>query len=107
MICVPSAWDASRSETTTQIFLRAIAAVKRAFAPDGVNVWQSNRPGANQEVPHVHLHVFPRWQGDGHFAVYPGPVRDAPRVELEAIAERLRRAWDAPLPLAAQTKSGH
>ena len=72
--------------------------MKRGFAPDGVNVWQSNGPGANQEMPHVHIHVFPRWHGDRHFAIYPGPVTDAPRAEIEAIAERLRCVWDDPVP---------
>ena len=38
-------------------------AVKRAFAPDGITTWSSNGPGANQEVPHFHLHVYPRRVG--------------------------------------------
>src|SRR5947209_1800847 len=35
-------------------------AIKRAFGPDGISTWSSNERGANQEVPHFHLHVYPR-----------------------------------------------
>ena len=36
-------------------------AVRDAFHPDGVSLWQSNGRGAHQEVPHFHMHVMPRW----------------------------------------------
>jgi len=39
-------------------------AVKAVFAADGVLVWQSNEPAACQVVPHLHIHVFPRFDGD-------------------------------------------
>ena len=32
----------------------------RAFAPDGVLLYQNNGTGSGQEVPHFHLHVVPR-----------------------------------------------
>ena len=39
----------------------------RQAAPrcEGVNFWISDGPAAGQEVPHVHLHVIPRFAGDG------------------------------------------
>ena len=39
----------------------------RAAAPkcEGVNFWISDGAAAGQEVPHVHLHVIPRFVGDG------------------------------------------
>ena len=37
---------------------RVARAVRRALAPDGINVWQSNGRGAGQEVFHLHLHVL-------------------------------------------------
>lgn len=33
--------------------------------PDGLNLTQSNRPAGWQDVFHFHLHVIPRWSGDG------------------------------------------
>lgn len=35
------------------------------LAPDGLNLTQSNRPAGWQDVFHFHLHVIPRWAGDG------------------------------------------
>lgn len=67
-------------------------AVTQAISPDGVNVWQSNGEAAGQEVLHVHMHVFPRWTGDGHFRIYPDRAPNTPRSELDALALTLRAA---------------
>ena len=45
-------------------------AVDHAFRPDGISTWSSNGAGANQEVPHFHLHVYPRRIG----APFPAPI---------------------------------
>ena len=54
-------------------------AVRHVYEPDGLSIWQSNGAAANQEVPHVHWHVFPRYTNDGHLVVYPGGVAGRPR----------------------------
>ncbi len=33
---------------------------------DGVNIMQNNGKASGQEVPHIHVHVIPRFDGDGH-----------------------------------------
>lgn len=33
---------------------------------DGVNIMQNNGKAAGQEVPHIHVHVIPRFGDDGH-----------------------------------------
>ena len=48
---------------------------------------------AGQEVFHVHLHVFPRYEGDG-FGLKFGPkygIRPE-REELDAVAEQIKNA---------------
>jgi histidine triad (HIT) family protein len=35
------------------------------LSPEGLNLTQSNRPAGWQDVFHFHLHVIPRWSGDG------------------------------------------
>ncbi len=40
-------------------------AVKKALNPDGINILQLNGEAANQVVPHLHVHIVPRWSGDG------------------------------------------
>ena len=58
---------------------------------EGVNFWVSDGSAAGQEVPHVHLHVIPRWSGDG-FGWKIGPTNRQPLrpAELARLAELLR-----------------
>jgi diadenosine tetraphosphate (Ap4A) HIT family hydrolase len=58
---------------------------------DGVTLHLADGAPAGQEVFHVHLHVIPRWRGDGLRLRPPGPKRSRPpRTELEVIARALR-----------------
>jgi histidine triad (HIT) family protein len=69
---------------------RAVAfALKVAYGCDGVSTRQHNEPGGQQEVWHYHLHVFPRWEGDG---LYGSPWRDTEPAERVEYADRLRAA---------------
>ena len=43
---------------------RVSAAVKTAWAADGVSIRQNNEPAGGQDVFHVHFHVIPRFAGD-------------------------------------------
>ena len=58
---------------------------------EGVNLLLADGAAAGQEVFHLHLHVFPRFEHDG-FGLRFGPDnRKRPgRAELERIAARLR-----------------
>ncbi len=44
---------------------RIALAVQKALRPEGLNVLQANGAAAFQSVPHFHLHLIPRWGGDG------------------------------------------
>ncbi len=37
-------------------------AVKAGLQCDGVYLTQANEPAAGQDVFHLHLHIYPRWQ---------------------------------------------
>jgi histidine triad (HIT) family protein len=71
---------------------RAARAVDRAVPSDGVSVWHSAGPGADQEVPHLHVHVHPRRIGDALLRVYPAPPALPDRATLDVWAARLRDA---------------
>jgi histidine triad (HIT) family protein len=73
--------------------VRIARAVEKAFRPEGLHLWQSNGPAANQEVPHFHMHVMPRWHGDGLLEWHPthGPVYPE-REELDRQAALIRAA---------------
>lgn len=40
-------------------------AVQSGIEPQGMNVLQLNGEAANQVVPHLHIHIVPRWANDG------------------------------------------
>jgi histidine triad (HIT) family protein len=68
----------------------AAIAMKRAFGCDGVSTRQHNEPAGNQDVWHYHVHVFPRWDGDG---LYRSERSPADPDELRRRADQLRAAW--------------
>lgn len=63
---------------------------------EGINLFLADGEAAMQEVFHVHLHVFPRFAGDG-FGLTFGPdyVNKPPRVDLDAAASRIRGALES------------
>jgi histidine triad (HIT) family protein len=57
---------------------------------EGVNLFLADGPVAGQEVLHVHLHVIPRYRGDGFGLRFgPGYGRTSPRRELDAVATQI------------------
>lgn len=38
---------------------------------EGTNIQINNGPASGQEVPHLHIHVIPRYEGDGKTHVFP------------------------------------
>jgi diadenosine tetraphosphate (Ap4A) HIT family hydrolase len=48
--------------------LELVDAAKQAaqleFAPDGYNIGINDGPAAGQTVPHLHIHLIPRFKGD-------------------------------------------
>ena len=63
-------------------------AVEAALKPDGLNLLQSNGPGAAQSVAHFHLHILPRTLGDG--LVLNWTPRPGDRARIAELAERIR-----------------
>jgi histidine triad (HIT) family protein len=55
---------------------------------DGINLLNSTEPAANQDVFHFHIHVLPRWSGDG-LRLPPRPEPPA-KDELTQVASELR-----------------
>ena len=56
---------------------------------DGVNVTQANGKVAGQVVPHIHFHVIPRFDGDGHRWNW-NPGEYASQDEAAQYAEKMR-----------------
>ena len=66
---------------------RVAHAVQAAFEPEGLTILQANRPAGWQTVPHLHVHVLPRWRDDGVGLVWPR--KNPPLEELRRLAAKL------------------
>lgn len=66
-------------------------AIRQSKIPcEGINFYIADGEAAGQEVPHVHLHLIPRFKNDGFRLVFPEGYGHKPeRRELEVIAEKI------------------
>ena len=76
---------------------RTSVAVQRALAAAGSFVAVNTR--VSQSVPHVHVHVVPRHEGDGLFSPRPIWRRRSYESDAEAAeyADRIRAVFEAPV----------
>jgi histidine triad (HIT) family protein len=79
-------------DTQAGAILRAAAriarAIRDAFKPDGLSVYQANGKAAGQTVFHYHVHLVPRVEGDGMALTWP--VKNPPREKLVEYAGRIQ-----------------
>lgn len=63
---VPDWWSATAGERTAIVELVDVvkAGIANQYHPAGFNVGFNDRPAGGQTVPHLHIHVIPRYDGD-------------------------------------------
>ncbi len=70
---------------------RAVAAVRRAYRPDGMNLGMNlGRVAGAGIADHLHYHVVPRWAGDTNFM----PVTADTKVMIEHLDDSWRKIRD-------------
>jgi ATP adenylyltransferase len=71
----------------------SVAAIERAYDPDGLNLGANLGRAAGAGIPsHVHLHVLPRWSGDTNFMTTVAGTRVMPET-LQVAWQKLTEAW--------------
>jgi histidine triad (HIT) family protein len=80
----PEDWLAI-AETARKISI----AIEKAVGADGVNIAMNNREHAGQVVDHPHIHVIPRFKGDGLKLM---PQHEYKEGEAGPVAEKIRNA---------------
>jgi len=77
-----------------QIAMRIAEAMRRSGVRcDGINIFLADGKAASQDVFHVHLHIIPRFFGDG-FRIEVNYGSKPSREELDKIARRIRKAME-------------
>lgn len=82
------ALDEAQAAAVARTARRVALAIREAFQPEGLSVYQANGSAAGQTVFHYHLHLLPRHAGDGMQLTWP--VKNPPRARLDEYAERIR-----------------
>ena len=73
--------DPAQAAAVFQATARVARAIRDAFAPPGLTLFQANGKASLQTVFHFHLHLLPRWENDGMSLAWP--AKNPPRETLE------------------------
>ena len=60
---------------------------------EGINLFLADGKAAFQEVFHLHMHIFPRYEGDSFELVSDWNVKP-PRNELDLVSNKIKVAYD-------------
>ena len=85
---VPAGLSASVFETVYELVPR----IEDAVDADGHTIAVNDGPAAGQEVPHLHVHIVPRFEGDGGGPIHAiaGERPDLSEAELDDIEASIR-----------------
>ena len=79
---LPEEWAADAAKMAQ----KAAALIKDKMGADGMNIVQNNGETAGQTVLHYHIHVIPRYKGDGQNILWK-PGRPTPEELDEVLAD--------------------
>jgi histidine triad (HIT) family protein len=80
--------DEAQAAAIFRTVAKIARAVRDAFTPQGLSIYQANGAAAGQTVLHFHMHLVPRHDNDGMNLTWP--VKNPPREALETNAAKIR-----------------
>jgi histidine triad (HIT) family protein len=86
LFSIPPATLAAVHQTVQKVAL----ALRTVLHPDGLNIIQNNGAAAGQTVFHYHVHLIPRWEGDGALSLWTPHKADGQA--LRELAGDIRQA---------------
>ncbi len=82
--------DDAQASALLRAAARVARAIRDAYQPQGLSVYQANGKAAWQTVFHYHMHLVPRHEGDGMTLAWP--AKNPPREKLGEYAAVIRRS---------------
>ena len=81
---VESIWDLDDDTAAAlMVTVKSVARLLRErLRPDGLTVRQNNGAASGQRIPHLHVHLVPRWEGDGHIGWPPARKEPVDNVDV-------------------------
>ena len=73
----------------TSAVRRCAKAAKEALKAEGVTILQLNGRASDQIVPHLHVHIMPRWENDG-LSVSQWEMKQGNMEEIKDIARKVQ-----------------
>ena len=88
---IPDIWELPEADAAhlSLAALRVASALRAAVAPDGLNIIQSSGAAATQTVPHLHVHLVPRWAPDAMGSIWPAHPPNYPPQALDNLRDKL------------------
>lgn len=86
--------DDGASDVLFRLVRRLADPVRRALGAAGTTIGVNNGESSGQTVPHVHVHIVPRWANDGAGSIHTIFPRHTSRA-LADVGAAIRKAVDA------------
>lgn len=80
--------DDKTSNELITVVKKISSAVMNAVKAEGFNIGINNYEAAGQIVPHLHVHIIPRFRNDG---LKEWPNKKATEQELKSVAEQIKK----------------
>lgn len=80
--------DLNEEEMNNLIFgvRKTMDKIQAVLNPDGFNVGWNESPAGGQVVPHLHIHIFPRYNNDGGTSVH-SIIKNSGEIKVEEVAK--------------------
>jgi histidine triad (HIT) family protein len=108
VIIIPKSHSSDLWHISTEDAQRVMAAsvqvahmIHEALRPDGMNLVHATGPAAWQTVFHFHMHLVPRYEGDGLVPPWPLDHRGVEGPGPREVADRIRLAGSTGRPETA------
>ena len=69
---------------------RCAKAAKEALKAEGITILQLNGAASDQIVPHLHIHIIPRWKNDG-LPISSWEMKSGDMEEITNIAQEIKK----------------